>query len=240
MTQEELNELILGNFEGGEILGDDDAESSAESAKLDDRNPLAQDDSEDGDDGDPNAYRVSADDEYPPPPTTKHKVVTQLDDVTKGLEVKATQVFDQLETISGNLDANIKDVKNIKNYLIAQKDLFEKLSAQFPKIATFKDSLQSCNDMIKCANIITDRSNESADAVLQAMDIMQYQDIHRQKIERVVNVMRTLAKYLNAMFETDVSDEKRVSSASYIDGDSKANTVESDEIERLIAELGKK
>lgn len=229
MTQEELNELILGNFDETDIPKQD-------SIKIDESNPLADDESEPLD---INHYRVRASGEYPPPPTTKHKVVEQLDDVTKGLEVKATQVFDQLESISDNIDSNIKDINKIKNYLLTQKDLFEKLSLQFPKIATFQTQLESCNDMIKCINGVIDKSNESVDSVLQAMDIMQYQDIHRQKIERVVNVMRTLATYLNAMFETDVNDDKRVESATYIDGDKKDDTVGSDEIEQLIADLGK-
>lgn len=240
MTQEELNELILGNFDKTDIDTPEEETSNALSLQ-DSSNPLAEEVSVNESNLDPNHYRVSADEQWPPPPPiTDHKVVEQLDDVTKGLEVKATQVFDQLEMISNNTDSVIKDTKKIKDYLNAQKDLFEKLSTQFPKIATFKTSLESCNEMIKQINVITDKSNESADAVLQAMDIMQYQDIHRQKIERVVNIMRTLARYLNSMFETDVDDEKRVSSATYIEGDKKDNVVDDSEIENLIASLGKK
>ena len=240
MTQEELNELILGNFDEADIK-EDKSPSESPANPSDSSNPLAEEISVNESNLDPNHYRVSADEQWPPPPPiTDHKVVEQLDDVTKGLEVKATQVFDQLEMISNNTDSVIKDAKKIKDYLSAQKDLFEKLSTQFPKIVTFKTSLESCNEMIKQINVIADKSNESADAVLQAMDIMQYQDIHRQKIERVVNIMRTLARYLNSMFETDVDDEKRVSSATYIEGDKKDDLADSEEIESLIASLGKK
>ena len=240
MTQEELNELILGNFDEADIK-EDKSPTESPAKPSDSSNPLAEEISVNESNLDPNHYRVSADEQWPPPPPiTDHKVVEQLDDVTKGLEVKATQVFDQLEMISNNTDSVIKDAKKIKDYLSAQKDLFEKLSTQFPKIATFKTSLESCNEMIKQINVIADKSNESADAVLQAMDIMQYQDIHRQKIERVVNIMRTLARYLNSMFETDVDDEKRVSSATYIEGDKKDDLADSEEIESLIASLGKK
>lgn len=240
MTQEELNELILGNFDEADIK-EDESPTENLANPSDSSNPLAEEVSINESNLDPNHYRVSADEEWPPPPPiTDHKVVEQLDDVTKGLEVKATQVFDQLEMISNNTDSVIKDAKKIKDYLSTQKDLFEKLSTQFPKIATFKTSLESCNEMIKQINVIADKSNESADAVLQAMDIMQYQDIHRQKIERVVNIMRTLARYLNSMFETDIDDEKRVSSATYIEGDKKDDLADSEEIENLIASLGKK
>ena len=72
------------------------------------------------------------------------------------------------------------------------------------------------------------------------MDIMQYQDIYRQKIERVVNVTRALSKYLNSIFDTDVEDNKRVSSATYIEGDNNDDIVSSDEIDEIISSLGKK
>ena len=244
MTQEELNELILGNFNEADIepkAEEKDANDSGDLPEQKDLNPLAGEISVNEGNLDPNHYRVSADEQWPPPPPiTDHKVVEQLDDVTKGLEVKATQVFDQLEMISNNTDSVIKDAKKIKDFVVAQKELFKKLSTQFPKIETFKASLESCNDTIKQINTITDKSNESADAVLQAMDIMQYQDIHRQKIERVVNIMRTLAKYLNAMFDADIDDSKRVGSATYIEGDKKDDLADSAEIEKLIADLGKK
>lgn len=244
MTQEELNELILGNLDEADIEAKaeaDSKEAEAQNTANKKNNPLSQGISVNENNLDPNRYRVSADEQWPPPPPiTDHKVVEQLDDVTKGLEVKATQVFDQLETISNNTDSVIKDAKKIKDFIVAQKELFEKLSTQFPQIATFKTSLESCNDILKQISAIVDKSNESADAVICAMDVMQYQDIHRQKIERVVNIMRTLARYLNSMFETDVDDDKRVSSATYIEGDKKDNLADSEEIENLIASLGKK
>ena len=76
---------------------------------------------------------------------------------------------------------------------------------------------------------------------MMAMDIMQYQDIHRQKIERVINVMRALSKYMNALFEGKKDDDKRVSSAVHIHGDNTTeDVVTSEDIEALIASLGKK
>ncbi len=239
MTQEELlNKLEIGDFDSESIIEDnsDDDEIFAEQNEA-----QTPQEGEDSKNLDPDHYRVSADEQWPPPPPiTDHKVVEQLDDVTKGLEAKAGQVFDQLETISNNTDSVIKDMKKIKEFLVSQKELFEKLSQKFPNIATFKTSLESCDEAAKQVNGVIDKANESADAVISAMDIMQYQDIHRQKIERVVNIMRTLARYLNSMFDTDIDDEKRVSSAVYIEGDKKDGVVDDEDIENLIANLGKK
>jgi hypothetical protein len=73
------------------------------------------------------------------------------------------------------------------------------------------------------------------------MDIMQYQDIHRQKIERVINVMRALSGYMSNLFEGKIDDGKRVGSAVHIHGDESTNDIVSnDDIEALIANLGTK
>ena len=73
---------------------------------------------------------------------------------------------------------------------------------------------------------------------MSVMDIMQYQDIHRQKIERVINVMRSLSKYMNTLFEGKIDDENRVSSATHIAGDTHNDLASTDDIEALLAQFG--
>jgi chemotaxis regulatin CheY-phosphate phosphatase CheZ len=79
------------------------------------------------------------------------------------------------------------------------------------------------------------------DATMDIMDKMQFQDIHRQKIERVINVMRALSNYMNALFAGKIDDEKRVSSATHIHGDTTTqDVVNEDDIEALLAQFGNK
>ena len=73
---------------------------------------------------------------------------------------------------------------------------------------------------------------------MNVMDIMQYQDIHRQKIERVINVMRALSKYMNTLFEGKIDDDKRVASAQHIPGDDSDDLASTDDIEALLAQFG--
>ena len=81
----------------------------------------------------------------------------------------------------------------------------------------------------------------SSDEIMMIMDTMQYQDIHRQKIERVINVMRSLLRYMNTLFGSDIKDEERVSSAQHIVGDSDTeDVVTNEEIEALLESFGKK
>ena len=76
---------------------------------------------------------------------------------------------------------------------------------------------------------------------MNIMDIMQYQDIQRQKIERVINVMPALTTYMNHLFAGKIDDAKRVTSAVHIHGDTTTeDVVSSDDIEALLASFGKK
>lgn len=190
---------------------------------------------------DPHNFKVEANKKWPPPPPTQdHKVVRQLDDVTKDSEVKASQIFDQLDFIGGNINKIIKSSKEIRNFLEKNEEIFERMSNKFPDIEIFANSLEASKQANNTLKIIIDEANDCADASLQAIDIMQFQDIHRQKIERVINVMRALAQYMNSLFEGKIDDSKRVSSAVYIAGDDKEDMASEEDIEALIASFGKK
>ena len=105
---------------------------------------------------------------------------------------------------------------------------------------TFKDRAEANEAMSEKFSEIFTRLQNGQNEIMVSMDAMQYQDIHRQKIERVINVMRALNKYLTSLFESKKDDSKRVSSAVYINGDDNDDVVTNDDIEALIANLGKK
>jgi len=177
----------------------------------------------------------------PPPPTEDHKVVGQLDDVTKDSEVKATEIFEKLENINdyiANIEGRVDEVEKI---LDKNMEIFDILSKKFPEIEHFSTSLENNAKAKECLEDIRENALGGSDEIMMIMDIMQYQDIHRQKIERVINVMRALSKYMNTLFEGKIEDNKRVGSAVHIAGDSETeNIVTNEEIEELIANLGKK
>lgn len=228
MTQEELDALMDGDNIQESIDGGADSDSA------DTKDCAGECITEDN-------YRVEADKQWPPPPPNDdHKVVHQLDDVTKDSEIKGTQIFDQLEIMSSCSDEVNKRNKQIKTFLNSQEEIFSKLSTNFPHIQTFQNALEEVKKMNALSDEIKQSCDSISDASMQAMDLMQFQDIHRQKIERVINVMRALAQYMNSLFESKIDDSKRVSSAVYIAGDDKADVADDDEIEALIASFGKK
>jgi chemotaxis regulatin CheY-phosphate phosphatase CheZ len=176
----------------------------------------------------------------PPPPSSDNRVVDQLDDVTKDSEKKASEIFDSLESINeylGETETKINDT--IKPGLEKNIEVFQKLTEQFPKIETFKESLKTNQDLLAMFENILDEIYTSQDEIMMIMDKMQYQDIHRQKIERVINVMRQLSIYMNHLFSSSIDDSKRVSSAKHIAGDERDDLVQEDDIEALIASFGK-
>ena len=105
---------------------------------------------------------------------------------------------------------------------------------------SFKSALESTRSILDEVALVSESANNCSDAILQAMDIMQFQDINRQRIERVINVMRALAQYMNSLFESKIDDTKRVASAVYITGDDNPNIADAQDIENLIASFGQK
>ena len=249
MTQEELDALMAGGLE--DDLGDTkDASQEVADVKeeTDEVAEVAEAMSAKADEPQANSskhgenYRVSADGVWPPPPPTEdHKMVHQLDDVTRDSEEKATQMFDKLETINNFFMDAESDSNSLKEAINSNVELFTTLSEKFPNIAAFSEALDKNNSLLGTIDNIIGNLQMGQDEIMMAMDMMQYQDIHRQKIERVINVMRALSKYMNTLFEGRIDDDKRVGSAVHIAGDTTTeNLVSNDDIEALIESLGKK
>ena len=243
MTQEELDALMAGDL--------DDMDDTEPASSMLENEEVAEEEmpSENvEDENDRNAmqmmheYRPSSTMSWPPPPPTDdHKMVHQLDDVTKDSEIKATQVFDKLETVNNFMLSTEENAKEVIKLIESNIVLFETLASKFPKIDQFQKALDDNRGMKERVEDLLMNAQMAEDEIMMTMDIMQYQDIHRQKIERVINVMRALSKYMSALFEGSKDDNNRVGSAVHIHGDMTTEDVVSNEdIEALIASLGKK
>jgi len=220
MTQEELDALMAGDLE------------SVEEQKEDGGSSVSDDIAE-------HTYSIAEDDGvYPPPATEEHKVVYQLDDVTRDSERKASEIFDALDAVMNNTDEALQELQEIQNKIDGFAELFSTLHEKFPHINRFEKALEETKEIGGHIEGIVNLLETSNDHILNAMDTMQYQDIHRQKIERVINIMRALSKYMSLLFEGKVEDENRVKSAKHIEGDSTEDVISNDDIEALIAQFG--
>ncbi|PHQ56915.1 MAG: chemotaxis protein [Sulfurimonas sp.] len=220
MTQEELDTLM-----GGDV-------------NLDELEEVPSEDSTEVEKG-PNGYSDDTAHHWPLPATDENKMVHQLDDVTKESEEKAGEIFDIIENISNELMEKEEEANKTIDTLTSNIELFKTLTQKFPDVAAFSTSLEQNEEALVAAQTIIQTMQNSGDEILNVMDIMQYQDIHRQKIERVINVMRALSKYMNTLFEGKIDDDKRVSSAQHIVGDTHNDIASDDDIEALLAQFGK-
>ena len=236
MTQEELDALMNGDIDLDETF------EETEPSNVEEELTATETEEESYNETDPNKYRVSAMNSWPPPPPTDdNKMVHQLDDVTKESEAKASEIFDLIEGISNDLSDGEKDVKAIRAVINSNIELFTTLTAKFPHVEAFKTQLEQNENVINELDAILDKLQNGGDTIMNIMDIMQYQDIHRQKIERVINVMRALSTYMNHLFSGKIDDNKRVTSAVHIHGDTTTeDVVSSDDIEALLASFGQK
>ena len=150
-----------------------------------------------------------------------------------------SQVFDGLEIVNSESSKGHKELDSLKKYIVSQREMCDKLSKKFPEIDLFKKGIESAKKAEESADKITQMLDNINDHSMEAMSIMQYQDIHRQKIERVINIVRTLSQYMNSLFDSDKDDNKRASSAKYIPGDEKNRAATNEEIEDLIASFEK-
>lgn len=230
MTQEELDALMNGDTD----LDSEMEESSKEESNVDEDGIAVDAIKADN-------YKTNSNTVWPPPPPNEeHKVVHQLDDVTRDSEKKATEIMDKLENISNFFADSESLVNNISKIFDKNIEIFTKLNEKFPNVNSFIEALEANKKSKENISALIDDIQNGQDEVMMTMDAMQYQDIHRQKIERVINVMRALSRYMSSLFEGKIDDQKRVSSAVHIEGDSTADLVSNDDIEALISSLGQK
>lgn len=236
MTQEELDALMGGEVDLDELEDDAQETESETTAATIEEDIAAKKEADES--AEPLGYSEDTAHHWPLPATDENKMVHQLDDVTKESEEKAGEIFDIIENISNELMEKEEEANKTIDTLTSNIELFKTLCQKFPDVETFQTSLVQNEEALIAAQTIIETMQNSGDEIMNVMDIMQYQDIHRQKIERVINVMRALSRYMNTLFEGKIDDDKRVSSAQHIVGDTHNDVASADDIEALLAQFG--
>ncbi|MEA1892169.1 MAG: chemotaxis protein [Campylobacterota bacterium] len=233
MTQEELDALMNGDIDDMDEIEEEITEEAVAEEEL-----PQEAESTFKEENIPTGYQEGTAHHWPLPATDENKMVHQLDDVTKESEEKASEIFDIIENISNDLMDKEENINNVIEILNSNIELFATLSEKFPEVEAFKIQLEKNKTALSDSNDGLETLQNSGDSIMSVMDIMQYQDIHRQKIERVINVMRALSKYMNTLFEAKIDDDRRVSSAQHIAGDEHNDLASTDDIEALLEQFG--
>ncbi len=178
-----------------------------------------------------------ADCKWPLPATDENKMVNQLDDVTKESEIKANEILDIIEGISNDLMNEEKKVNKAMEVFSSNKELFTILNNKFPDVHAFKIQLDNNYSALNDVNEILEALHNSGDSIASVIDIMQFQDIHRQKIERVINVMRALSNYTNNLLSSRTDDNTRVSSTRHAASNLDDKLLSNEDIELLLTQF---
>jgi len=175
--------------------------------------------------------------QYPMPVKNENKVVSQLNQVADDSEQKASQIFDVLSFVLDENNEISNYNKEMGEFIKSQEELLESLSTKFPNISIFSENLEKAKSLADSTAALAQKVDSENMKIFEAMELMQFHDINRQKIERVMAVIRKLNDYLNGIFEDD-SDKPEVQIAKHISGDSN-DIMEADDLESLISEFGK-
>lgn len=173
---------------------------------------------------------------FPLPVDSNTKVVNQLTQVASDSEEKASKIFDVLSFVLDENNEIQKNAKELEDFLNKQIILLDSLSKKFPNIQVFKANLIAAQQLQDKPKDICARVDSENMQLFEAMELMQFHDINRQKIERVMSVIRKLSNYLNNLFEDD-GQYQDVAVAKHISGDKNNELVGDDDLESLIAEF---
>lgn len=174
---------------------------------------------------------------FPLPADKDTKVVNQLSQVANDSEEKVSQIFDVLSLTLDNNNEIRSKLEDFDKYLASNLELLNSLSAKFPNIEIFNTQKIAANDMSNNMKEISDILNAEDMKIFEAMELMQFNDINRQKIERVMSVIRKLSLYLNNLFEDDGSSQE-IAVAKHIHGDTTHDLIGED-LDKLIDEFAK-
>lgn len=175
---------------------------------------------------------------FPSPVEPDTKVVGQLSQVANDSEEKAGLIFDVLSLILDENNEIQRSSKQADEFIDSQIKLLATLSEKFPNISMFKEQLEVANSLQGKGKEASEKIDNVNMKIFEAMEQMQFFDINRQKIERVMSVIKKLSNYLNNLFE-DAEGYKDVQIAKHIHGDSTDGTVADEDLEALIAEFNK-
>lgn len=169
----------------------------------------------------------------------KINIPNQLGEVANDSEEKATKIFDALSYILDDNASLRKTVKGLDSFIQSQQKMLETLNAKFPNIKEFSDNLELVNSLIDMPTDIQTRLSNRDKELYEAMELMQFHDINRQKIERVMKIVVNLSKQLNDIFDDNAGTTTTMPVSKHLPGDNSLDIVGNDDLESLIAEFGK-
>ncbi len=171
-------------------------------------------------------------------PDNEHRVIDKLDEINKESEEKVNKLFEYLETVTEKLDETEQLINDIKPYLNKHKEFMEFFVEHFPKTVV-KNNYEYFKKIIDITNKMENNISSIRNNIFDAMDTLQFQDITRQKIERVISVIKALHDYLNMWFDSSYDDKPRARVAHTIVDEKHKEEIDKD-VDDIIKQMQEK
>ena len=110
------------------------------------------------------------------------------------------------------------------------KELCDVIKESEKNAISIYESLENIDNIVNDLDIPLHQSKKLQEQISSSFGLLQHQDLHRQKIERVVN-------HVCETNNIDSSEYNIASSAKHISGDESSDTVSDDELEALIKSM---
>ena len=123
----------------------------------------------------------------------KTEMIDQLDKVTQVTEQETSKVLQRLESILSNLGSQAELMEQVKE-----------------KMGSKGNSEVFCNQLNECLQL----GQQSQDLIFDAMSLLQFQDIIRQKLEKLATKLEDLLEFIDTTVGRDGTGAKKKRSYS--------------------------
>ncbi|MBB5021384.1 protein phosphatase CheZ [Desulfurispira natronophila] len=171
-------------------------------------------------------------------PEPDHHIIDRLDEITAETESKTNEVMDKLDAAIEKINQMSEDIDHFAKLLDRHERVIEMLSSKHPDNPVVK-FLRDFTETLEQIEQIKTTAEQCQDDIFVAMDLLQFQDISRQKIEKVIAVIRALNSYLNTWFGSSKPESSRASVAKTF-GKDDSGAASDDDIEALIGSFQEK
>ena len=121
-------------------------------------------------------------------PEAKTEMIEQLDKVTQVAEQETNKVLERMESILGNLGSQAELLEQVKE-----------------KMGRKGNAEIFCSQLDQCLQL----GQQSQDLIFDAMSLLQFQDIIRQKLEKLATKLEDLLEFIDTTVGRDASGSKK-------------------------------
>lgn len=144
--------------------------------------------------------------------------------------------LDEISKEESSQELNQQDmVEQLSSVTVESEKKATEIMSQLDKVLHELDSIETSinNNQNKNALLAIE---EIKSIIFDTMSMMQYQDIHRQKIERVINTMVKISNVMNETLQNVVNIAPSAKNIDSVDG----KILDNAELEQLITDVGTK